>query len=194
LWITRIQREPVTEQITGHDLFRECVALAAARKYGIFLLGGAPGVAHKVADQLVRDHPGLRVVGTHHGNFSPDGLAERQDELIAQIREFHPEFLFVALGAPKQDYWIAHHLEELQVPVAVGVGYVFDVVCGRIPRAPKWMQVTGLESVFQLFLAPGRYARRYLLDDPPTLAIICWDILRKRLKPTDRSSVDGGIR
>ncbi len=187
LWVTRLQREPVNEQITGHDLFRECVVLAAERNYGIFLLGGAPGVARDVADQLKKEYPGLRVTGTHHGMFTTDGQTEKQGDLIAQIHDFRPEFLFVALGAPKQDNWIARHLEELQVPVAVGVGCVFDVVSGRIPRAPRWMQVAGLESVFQLFLEPGRYARRYLLDDPPTLARICWDIIRKRLQGTKRS-------
>jgi polysaccharide deacetylase family protein (PEP-CTERM system associated) len=182
LWATHLQGEPTPEQITGHDLFRECIQLASERNYGIFLLGGAPGVALDVAAKLVREHPGLRVTGTDGGRFAADGTAERQEELAAQIREFRPEILFVALGAPKQDTWIAAHQAELGVPVAVGVGCVFDVVSGRIPRAPHWMQVAGLESVFQLALAPGRYARRYLVNDPPTLARLSWDVLKKRFR------------
>jgi N-acetylglucosaminyldiphosphoundecaprenol N-acetyl-beta-D-mannosaminyltransferase len=181
LWASRLHNEPAAEQITGHDLFRECIAMAASRGYGVFLLGAAPGVAEGLARQLAREHPGLRITGTHHGSFSADGQAERPQELAAQIREFRPEFLFVALGAPKQCTWLARNLVELAVPVGVGVGCVFDVVSGNLPRAPQWMQVAGLESVYQLVQAPTRYARRYLVDDPPTLARITWATLRKRL-------------
>ena len=178
---TRLVGEPAPEHITGHDLVRESIALAQRERYGIFLLGAAPGVAAEVAQKLERDHPGLRAMGTHHGNFTRQGTTERQSELVQQIREFSPKFLFVGLGAPKQDLWLARHLAELSVPVGIGVGCVIDVLAGRMPRAPRWVQRAGLESPFQLVTTPRRYAKRYLVDDIPTLLRVAGFIARRRL-------------
>jgi N-acetylglucosaminyldiphosphoundecaprenol N-acetyl-beta-D-mannosaminyltransferase len=168
-WLTWLAGRPAPEQITGHDLFRCAIKLAHSRNYSLFLLGGQPGVASELAQQLRSRHAGLRVEGTHHGLFSLDGHAEDETALLAQIRIARPDMLFVALGAPKQDLWLANHLESLNVPVGIGVGCVFDVETGRIPRAPRWAQAAGLESVFQLIVAPRRYLKRYLIDDIPTL-------------------------
>ena len=180
-WATWLLGEPAPEQITGHDLFRESIKLAAERDYGIFLLGGAPGVASSVAEKLESEHPGLRARGTSHGRFAADGHAERQDELEEQILEFKPDLLFVALGAPKQDLWIANHCAKLNVPVAVGVGCVLDVAAGTMRRVPEWVQKCGLESPVQMLFSPRRYTKRYLIDDPPTLLRMAWYILRRRL-------------
>ena len=180
LWLTRLLGKPAPEQITGHDLFRDCVALAARRNYRIFLLGAGPGVAADVAERLQRDFPGLQVMGTDHGRFDADGRAERPEELVAQIRAFAPQLLFVSLGCPKQELWIAANLDKLDVPMAVGVGCVLDVVSGQMGRAPRWMQVAGLESLYQLLTEPKRYARRYLRDDPPTLYLVLRDALGQR--------------
>jgi N-acetylglucosaminyldiphosphoundecaprenol N-acetyl-beta-D-mannosaminyltransferase len=90
--------------------------------------------------------------------------------MIDLIRLAAPDFLFVALGAPRQDLWIHEHLSELQVPVAMGVGCVLDLLAGNVKRAPVWMQRSGLEWAFRLVQEPGRLWRRYLLNDLPLLA------------------------
>jgi N-acetylglucosaminyldiphosphoundecaprenol N-acetyl-beta-D-mannosaminyltransferase len=187
LWVSRLFGRPFPEQITGHDLMRECLALGRARGYRMFLLGGMPGVAEQLAARLEREHPGLRVEGTDGGRFSATGDTDQQAELGARIRAFAPHLLFVALGAPKQDAWIAKHLEEVGGAVAVGVGGVFDTLTGTLPRAPRWMQVCGLESLYQLLIDPRRYARRYLLDDPPTLLRIGGEVVRFWLSPRRRA-------
>jgi N-acetylglucosaminyldiphosphoundecaprenol N-acetyl-beta-D-mannosaminyltransferase len=182
LWVTRILGEPVPEQVTGHDLVRECVALAHAQSLRILLLGGMPGVAAELADRLRERHPGLAVAGEQGGSFSAEGTSEDDEALAQRIRAQAPDLLFVALGAPKQELWIASRRYSTGASVAVGVGGVFDTLTGRLRRAPRWMQVAGLESLFQLAIAPGRYARRYLVDDPPTLVRVTWEALRTRLR------------
>lgn len=168
LWVLRLAGVPAPTQVTGHDLMREGVDLAAREGLGLFLLGGAPGVAEELAALLVTRHPGLRVAAAQGGRFTETGESEDDPALLARIRDFAPHLLFVALGAPKQDAWIARNLPAVGA-VAVGVGGVFDTLTGRLPRAPRWMQIAGLESLFQLVIEPRRYARRYLWDDWPTL-------------------------
>ncbi|CAG0946427.1 N-acetylglucosaminyldiphosphoundecaprenol N-acetyl-beta-D-mannosaminyltransferase [Gammaproteobacteria bacterium] len=182
LWITRWLGEPAPEQITGHDLMRECLALGRERGYRMFLLGGMPGVAAELAKTLESRNPGLRVQGMDGGRFTETGEAEQNSMILTRIREFDPHFLFVALGAPKQDVWISRNLAAASPAVAVGVGGVFDTLVGRLPRAPRWMQLAGLESLYQLIIEPRRYGRRYLLDDPPTLARIVGGIAMRHLR------------
>ncbi len=181
LWLLRLAGRPAREQVTGHDLVREVVRRGAERRWRIFLLGGAPGVAERVAADLERAHPGLTARGTDGGRFSPDGETDRQAEVEAMIRGLDPHVVLVALGAPKQDVWLARHLEPVGPAVGIGVGGVFDTLAGDLPRAPRWMQVAGLESLFQLLKRPRRYARRYLLDDPPTLVRLVVECLRRRI-------------
>ncbi len=169
VWLSRLAGAPLPERVAGIDLVDDCAALAAERGYGVYLLGAAPGVASTAAAALRRRYPRLRIVGT----LSPPAwpfAAEMDAELVASVREARPEMLFVALGAPRQDLWLAAHLHELGVPVCIGVGGSFDLLAGRLRRAPGWMQRHGLEWLFRLAQEPGRLWRRYLLRDLPLLA------------------------
>lgn len=183
LWLLRLMGLKPPDQITGHDLFDMAVKNASREGRGIFLLGGAEGVAERLAQRLQDRFPGGRFFGTHHGEFDLAGNTSENAQLIAQIRCFEPTYLFVALGCPKQERWISANLEAAGVPIAVGVGCVFDVADGRLPRAPKWVQRAGLESGFQMLVAPGRYARRYLLEDPPTVVAALREIWLRRRSP-----------
>jgi len=182
LWATWLAACPAPEQITGHDIFRESIALAHAHRFKVYLLGGQYGVADELACLLQKNLPGLQVGSDSGGRFSVKGQNEHNDDLVERIRSFDPHLIFVALGAPKQDLWIANNLSRLSGCVAVGVGGVFDTQTGSLPRAPRWMQVAGFESAFQLLVAPRRYGRRYLIEDPPTLGRILALALRRRLR------------
>jgi N-acetylglucosaminyldiphosphoundecaprenol N-acetyl-beta-D-mannosaminyltransferase len=95
-------------------------------------------------------------------------LKRRESErMVRMINEAAPAFLFVALGAPRQDVWIRSHLHQLNVPVAMGVGCVFDLLAGVSRRAPTWMQSAGLEWAYRLCREPRRLWRRYILNDLP---------------------------
>lgn len=145
----------LAQRISGIDLMDKLCAMAAKNGYRIFLLGARRGIAEIAARRLSRMYPGLQVVGTHHGYFGE--LEER--EVVQMIRERKPHILFVAMGIPKQEKWIARHMNELGVPVCIGVGGSFDVYAGVTRRAPKWMQQMCLEWLYRALREPHRFKR-----------------------------------
>jgi N-acetylglucosaminyldiphosphoundecaprenol N-acetyl-beta-D-mannosaminyltransferase len=166
LWGARLRGVPLRERVTGVDVLDDCARLAATQGYTIFLLGAAPGVAEEAACALRARHPGLRVAGTYAPPmraFTPDD----DETMVRVIQEMQPHMLFVAFGAPKQDQWIRTHLERLGVPVCMGVGGAFDMLAGRVQRAPLWMQHCGLEWLYRVTQEPTRLWRRYFVHDLP---------------------------
>lgn len=156
---------PVKERVAGADLFPAVAARAAREGHRLFYLGAAPGVAAKAAEVLSGRHSELEVVGTYAPPVMPwEELAE-DEETLARIREAKPDILFVALGAPKQEFWLDAVRERLRVPVGIGVGAAFDFVAGTVKRAPRWVQKAGLEWLFRLSQEPRRLWRRYLFVD-----------------------------
>jgi len=162
IWASRRQGSPLPERVAGSDLIFELSAEAARKGYRLFFLGGPEGVAEEAARQLASRYPGLQVVGTECPPFRELTVAE-QETLDARIRAARPDILFVAFGQPKGERWINQHFEKLGVPVSVQVGASLEFAAGRIRRAPRWMQKSGLEWAFRLGLEPrrllGRYAR-----------------------------------
>ena len=169
VWLSRLGTRPLPERIAGVDLVDRSCTLAERRGVSAFLLGGSPDVIRRAARRLELRHPGLQIAGLYSPRFGPPSEEEDQ-EIVAMIRRAKPSLLLVALGAPRQDLWIREHLAELEVPVAIGVGCVFDLLAGIVSRAPGWMQRRGLEWAHRLRLEPRRLWRRYLIDDVPTLA------------------------
>jgi N-acetylglucosaminyldiphosphoundecaprenol N-acetyl-beta-D-mannosaminyltransferase len=182
VWLSKLKGQSLSERVTGVDLVDECCAIAAETGDSVFLLGAGPGVADEAAKRLVERHPGLRVAGTYSpamGKLSTDENAH----MLQLVREAAPGFLFVALGAPRQDTWIHDHLDELNVPVSMGVGCVFDLIAGSVTRAPDWMQRFGFEWAYRLVQEPGRLWRRYLLKDIPTLGRLALDAVLRDSEP-----------
>ena len=105
--------------------------------------------------------PDVVVTGHHHGYFDDDQSAQ----IIDTINATRSDILLVAMGNPKQEQWIARHLDRLNVPVSIGVGALFDYLSGRVTRAPRWMLDLGLEWIFRLLLEPGRMWKRYLIGN-----------------------------
>ena len=133
LWAARRLGTPLEERVSGVDLAEQLCAESAPRGYGVYFYGAAPGVAEAAAEVMRGRYPGANIVGTADGfRNSPD----QQAELLADIKEKRPAVLLVAMGIPRQEKWITRHLEELGVPVCMGVGGTFDVFSGRVePRA-----------------------------------------------------------
>jgi N-acetylglucosaminyldiphosphoundecaprenol N-acetyl-beta-D-mannosaminyltransferase len=169
VWLSRLKGEALQERVAGVDLVHESCRLAADLDASVFLLGATPGVAETAGRTLTSLHPGLRIAGTYSPPVGPLSPSENQ-HIVRLVRQAAPDFLFVALGAPRQDLWIREHQAELQVPVAMGVGCVLDLLAGNVQRAPLWMQRHGLEWAFRLGQEPQRLWRRYLLNDLPMLA------------------------
>jgi N-acetylglucosaminyldiphosphoundecaprenol N-acetyl-beta-D-mannosaminyltransferase len=168
VWASRLNQGGLPERVAGVELVDETCRLAVELDVSIYLLGAGPGVANAAAKRLSERFPGLRIAGTYSPPFGPLRTGENE-RVIQRIREAHPGILLVAFGAPRQDLWIRSHLSELDVPVAIGVGCTFDLLAGRVTRAPEWMRQSGLEWAFRLGQEPGRLWRRYA-NDLPTLA------------------------
>jgi N-acetylglucosaminyldiphosphoundecaprenol N-acetyl-beta-D-mannosaminyltransferase len=179
VWASQWLGTPLPERVTGVELVDECCALAAREGYSIFLLGGAEGVPEAAAAKMVERHPGLQIAGTYSppmGPFSP----EEDAKIVDMIRAAKPQMLFVAFGAPKQDIWIAQHRNTLGVPVAVGVGGVFNFLTGRVRRAPEWMQRSGLEWLYRVSQEPRRLWRRYFVQDMPVMMQMAAEAMQLR--------------
>lgn len=155
VWASRQLGTPLKERVTGIDLVNSICEQSAKKGWRIYILGSAPGVADQAAENIMKKYPGCNIVGTHHGYFKE----KEEREIIAEIKSKKPDVLFVALGAPKQEYWIVEHQEEIKVPVAMGIGGSMDVLSGNVKRAPKWMQKMSLEWLYRLLIQPSRFKR-----------------------------------
>ncbi len=170
----RILSVNLRERVAGIDLAIALCGRAAPAGYRIFLLGGAPGVAQAAANALRVRHPALKIVGTRDGFFSP----EDEGSVCAHIRSARPDVLLVGLGAPRQERWMQRWSATLGVPVSIGVGGTFDVLAGRIPRAPRWMQRLGLEWFYRLAQEPRRWS--VVRTIPPLFLLAVRERLRRR--------------
>jgi len=159
VWAARTLGYPQKERVSGIDLIHELCIMGATRGWKIYLLGAAPGVAEKAGQELKQSYPGLKVCGIGHGYFS----LEDENEIIADINSKSPDILFVALGAPKQEYWINQKRDTLKVPVCIGVGGSFDVIAGIKKRAPKIFIAFNLEWLYRLLTEPSRWKRQLAL-------------------------------
>lgn len=155
VWASRQLKQPLEQRVTGIDLVNSICAQSAKENWKIYILGSAPGVASEAAKNICKTFPGCNIVGTHHGYFH----AQEEKEILEELVQLKPDILFVALGAPKQEYWIAEHLSELGIPVGMGIGGSMDVLSGNVKRAPKWMQKMSLEWLYRLLIQPSRFKR-----------------------------------
>jgi N-acetylglucosaminyldiphosphoundecaprenol N-acetyl-beta-D-mannosaminyltransferase len=160
VWASRIQGTRLPERVAGSDMIFHLSEEAARRGFRVFLLGGQEGVAVEAAERLVERYPGLLIVGVECPPFRQP-TPEEEKALFDRIRQARPDLLLVAFGQPKGERWIARHLDELGVPVSIQVGASLDFAAGRIRRAPRWMQKSGLEWAYRLWLEPRRLAGRY---------------------------------
>lgn len=159
VWAARHQGQAVPERVAGFDLTQRLLALSAIKGYRLFFLGSSPEVIHKAKAKAEEMYEGIKIVGSQHGFF----IKADEPNIIQQIRQKKPDILFVALGVPKQEKWLYHHLMELQVPVSIGVGGTFDVMAGVMKRAPLWMQKLNLEWSYRLIKQPQRIGRMMAL-------------------------------
>jgi N-acetylglucosaminyldiphosphoundecaprenol N-acetyl-beta-D-mannosaminyltransferase len=176
VWMAKVLGLPIEQRVSGVDLVDKICARATRQNWSIYLLGAAPGVSDAAAEILQQRHPGLRVAGCMHGYYT----AQEEPSIIEAIIAARPDVLFVGFGIPKQEKWIARYMQQLNVPVAIGVGGSFDVISGRIQRAPKWMQSAGLEWLYRTLQQPKRLPR--LLALPRLLLMTLREVYQRRRK------------
>lgn len=156
VWAARRQGVEAV-RVAGIDLLGRLAERGAREGWRFYFLGGQPGVAEEAAASLAERYPGLIVAGCSDGYFKDDG------PVVDRVRDAGPDILLAALGSPRQELFCRKHAETLAVPAAIGVGGSFDVLAGRVQRAPALMRRLGLEWMYRLFRQPSRAIRMLAL-------------------------------
>lgn len=182
VWASRVQGTPLPERVAGSSLVVTLSEAAAENGRSLFLLGGAPETARIAAARLMVRFPGLRVAGTHCPKVGFEKDLQAMDEIAEALQSARPDIVYVGLGSPKQENLIIRLRPLLPHTWWLGVGASFNFLSGRIRRAPRWMQASGLEWLHRLSKEPGHLARRYLVEDLPFGVRLLGNAIGTRIK------------
>jgi N-acetylglucosaminyldiphosphoundecaprenol N-acetyl-beta-D-mannosaminyltransferase len=178
-WVGRLQGHRHMDRVFGPDFMLEMCRVSVEQGHRHFLYGGKPGVAEELKERLQKQFPGIRVVGTRkgvHRGFSPD----EEQELVREIKLARPDIIWVGLGAPHQELFMAQYVDRFEVPLLVGVGAAFDYHTGRIRDCSGWVKRAGLQWLHRLAQEPRRLGKRYLINNPAFLWRIAWQLAAAR--------------
>jgi N-acetylglucosaminyldiphosphoundecaprenol N-acetyl-beta-D-mannosaminyltransferase len=181
VWAARLQGTPIPARVAGSDLVLDVARAAGDHGFTVFLLGGAGRSAEGAAAALARRVPGLRVVGTHSPSEGFEARPEDVALLHAAVVSARPDIVLVGLPFPKADRLIEELRHLLPEAWFFALGVTFSFLSGEIPRAPLWMQRTGLEWVHRLRQEPRRLFRRYVVDGIPFALVMFGSVSRRRL-------------
>ncbi|MDP9154262.1 MAG: WecB/TagA/CpsF family glycosyltransferase [Pseudomonadota bacterium] len=156
VWGARMLGFDVPERVAGVDLFERLLQMAAQRALPVFLLGATDAVVTRAAEVVSKRYPALLIAGYHHGYFWDD-----EEQVVEMICNSGARLLFVAITSPKKEKFINRWKDRLGVDFVMGVGGTFDVVAGKVTRAPEWMQHSGLEWAYRVGQEPRRMWKRY---------------------------------
>jgi N-acetylglucosaminyldiphosphoundecaprenol N-acetyl-beta-D-mannosaminyltransferase len=177
VWALRALGQPVPERVAGVDLMARLLAAAGERRLRVYFLGARPEVVTALVESCQVQYPGLEIAGFRDGYFSPDD----QLSIVEEIRASGAHMLFVGMPSPFKEIWCERHRQRLDVPVIMGVGGSFDVLAGFIRRAPRWVQLAGLEWFWRLLMEPRKLMKRYLTTNSEFIWLAGCEIIARRL-------------
>ena len=155
---SKILKRPITERVAGFDLMVDLLKVANKQKLRVFFLGAKEEVVGQAVQNVEKDYPDLVIAGYHHGFFK-----QNDRKIVEMVKGSNADLVFVALGFPRQENWIIHHLSEFDKGYFMGVGGSFDVLAGTVKRAPKiWIKLN-LEWLYRLLKQPQRLKRMAFL-------------------------------
>lgn len=155
IYASKLKGDPIEEKVAGIDFARSAIELCAQLGRSVYLLGSKPGVAEAAAANLEKEIPGLKIAGFRDGYFKE----EEEASIVRQINESGADFLCVALGSPKQEYFVIRHRDMLKVKAAAGLGGSLDIWSGQLNRAPAFYIDHGLEWLYRMIQEPKRLKR-----------------------------------
>lgn len=161
VWASRILGRPLPERVTGIDLFTGILERGASRGYRVYCLGATEEISLKTVETIRQRYPGVVIAGRSNGYFT----AEQEESVARAIAASRADVLFVAMTSPKKENFMARWGESMGVPVCHGVGGSFDVLAGKVDRAPPLWQRLGLEWLYRVKQEPRRLWRRYLVTN-----------------------------
>jgi N-acetylglucosaminyldiphosphoundecaprenol N-acetyl-beta-D-mannosaminyltransferase len=180
VWAANLLGANLSDRVYGPELMLRYSDRCAERGHRVWLYGGRDqGSLVQLALNLRRRHPGINIVGGYSPPFRPM-TEEEEDALVDQINDARPDVLWVGIGVPKQEKWMARMRDRLDVPVMCGVGAAFDFHAGRISQAPAWMQQRGLEWIYRIAQEPRRLLPRYLYFNPRFVLAFARQYLSRR--------------
>jgi N-acetylglucosaminyldiphosphoundecaprenol N-acetyl-beta-D-mannosaminyltransferase len=185
VWVAKLKGEKAIERVAGPTFLPAAVEHGIARGWRHYFYGGSPETLDQLTASLGSQFPGMQIAGAH----SPPYRHLSSDEVdadIARINDARPDLVWVGLGMPKQELWMARYQSRLDAPVLLGVGAAFDFNAGTIKRAPQWMQSFGLEWSHRLVQEPQRLWRRYIVGNTRFLLMVGLEVLRDRRRSPGR--------
>ena len=186
VWAARLLRRPLPERVAGIDLMGHMLERGRSAHYRVFFLGATQPVLDTVLEKIRTDYDGVVIAGSHHGYFKPDEEAD----IAQQIRDAAPDMLFAAMSSPKKERFLAQWKDVMNVPVCHGVGGAFDVMAGKVRRAPRIWQRLGMEWFYRVVQEPRRMWRRYLITNTLFVGMLMLEMFG--LLPEHRAGNAGG--
>jgi len=180
VWAARLCRKPLPERIAGIDLFEHLLAMAAEDGRSVYLLGARQDVLDALVERVRQRHPGLRIAGTRNGYFD-----DADSSVIADaINATGADLLFLGMSSPKKEIFLASQSPRLTPFVCHGVGGSFDVLAGKVRRAPRFWQRIGMEWFYRFLQEPRRMWRRYLVTNTVFIYLTFREFLRRGSEKT----------
>lgn len=177
VWLGRIRGRDMT-RCYGPDSMLAVIDKAQANGSTHYFYGGAEGVPELLRDSLLKRYPEMKVVGMYSPPFRP--LTPEEDEaIVQQINDSNADFVWIGLGSPKQDRWVADHRDRLNAAAVLAVGAAFDYNAGLLRDAPTWMQRSGLQWLFRLITEPRRLWKRYTVSNARFLWLLGVDTAKR---------------
>ncbi len=158
VWGCQLMGVPIRERVTGIDLMIKVIEVCAREGFRPYFLGARQDVLEQTIAEVRRRHPAIEIAGWRNGYFGP----KDEQRIVDDIRASGADCLFVGISSSKKEIFLNRYRDALNVPVQLGVGGSFDVLAGRVRRAPPWVQNAGFEWLFRLAQEPDRLWRRYL--------------------------------
>jgi N-acetylglucosaminyldiphosphoundecaprenol N-acetyl-beta-D-mannosaminyltransferase len=168
VWAARLLKKPVPERVAGIDLMERLVDLAAARKYKVFFFGAKEEVVTEVVGTYRQRFGDEIIAGYRNGYYKKD----EELSIAKQIAASGAHILFVAITSPYKEIFLNTYKDIIKIPFIMGVGGSFDVISGKVKRAPLWMQNAGLEWLYRVIQEPGRMWKRYLVGNAKFIYLV----------------------
>lgn len=180
-WLYNIKQP----RVAGMDLIESLFDRSEKDQLKLFLFGSTEEVLAKMVEKAKKQFPNINIVGTLSPPFRELSEQEKTD-MVAEINSHNPDFVFVALGCPKQEKWMAEHKGKVN-SCMIGLGGAFPVYAGTVERSPDWMQRNGLEWLYRLYKEPRRLWRRYFYTNTKFILLFCLQFLKLKISRSKTS-------
>lgn len=171
-YAARLFGKKIKEPVSAARLMFNFLKIANEKRYKIYLLGAKEEIVTKVIENITVQYPGINIVGYHNGYFD----FNNNFAIINEIKNRRPDVLFVAMSSPLKELFVSKNLEQMHVPVSIGVGGSFDIIAGKCKLAPQWISKTGFEWLYRLIQEPRRMWKRYLVTNTKFLIMLLKEV------------------